>query len=100
MAYKQIQQLHEHIKFIARSAEKEGVCDSDEVKIQESALDFLKGYAAAVRDSFEEVDTEIITRCKECTFLDDRGECRLHLSLCPTDDFYCRDGRPKEENEE
>lgn len=100
MAYKQINQLHEIIEHIAKSAGTEGYCGSDEVKIKEAALDFLRGYATAVKHSFEEVDTEIITRCKECTFLDDRGECRLHLSLCPNDDFYCRDGRPKEESEE
>lgn len=97
MAYKQINQLHEIIEDIERSVEKEGTCRSDEVKIKKVALDYLRGYAAAVKHSFEEVDTEIITRCKECTFLDDRGECRIHLSLCPNDDFYCRDGRPKED---
>lgn len=97
MAYKQIKQLHKNIELIAMNVEKEGTCNSDEVKIKAPALDFLRGYAAAVRDSFEEDNTEEVTYCKDCFFAGREGECRLHPALHPDGNFYCRDGRPEEE---
>ncbi len=97
MAYKPIKQLHENIEIIARSVEKEGTCHSDEVKIKAPALDYLRGYAAAVRDSFEEVDMEEVTHCRNCFFFEREGECRLHPSLHPGGGFFCQDGRTEED---